>query len=149
MKIFLPKKISWLILTFFFTFDAVVSYIAVTRMNGKEANLGIAFAVEKHPLLYFLTIPGLIIIISLIIKGLTNLSMKLLNKNKLNKEIVEQIILTAVVIHWVIANSFMNLIFIIGHRLSIIDWYKLSALGLISAIIYFAYTLSRFKIKSI
>lgn len=57
MKIFLPKKISWLILTFFFTFDAVVSYIAVTRMNGREADLLIAFAVEKYPLLYFATIP--------------------------------------------------------------------------------------------
>jgi len=145
MKIFLSKKISWILLTFFFTFDAVVSYISVTKMNGKEANLMIAYFVEKYPLLYFVTIPVLVIIMNLIVQGLTKFSTKFLNKNSLKKEIVEQIILTAIVIHWPVANSYMNLSFILGHRLSILDWYKLTALGLTLAIIYFTYTVNIFS----
>lgn len=145
MKKFLPKNISCILLVLFFTFDALVSYIAVTRMNGKEANLSIAFAVEKYPLLYFVTIPGLVIIMSLIVQGLTKLVIKFLNKNNLKKEIVEQIILTGIVIHWSVANSFMNLSFMLGRRLSIPDWYKLTALGLTLGIIYSLYALSNLK----
>jgi len=141
MKIILPKKISWILLTFFFTFDAVISYIAVTQMGGREANLSIAFVVEKYPLLYFATIPGLVIIMNLIALGLTRLMIRFLNKNNLKYEIVEQIVLTAFVIHWTIANSFMNFMFIIGHRLTIPAWYKLTTLGLITGIIYSLYTL--------
>ncbi|MFA6017383.1 MAG: hypothetical protein WC744_04830 [Patescibacteria group bacterium] len=148
MKLILPKKISWLILIFFFTFDAVVSYIAVTRMHGIEADLMIAFAVEKYPPLYFVTIPGLIIIMYFIALGLTKLAMKFFNKKRLKREIIEQIILTALVIYWSVANSYMNLSFILGHRLTIPGWYKLSLLGFVLAIIYFAYTVSRFKVAN-
>lgn len=147
MKLILPKKISWLLLIFFFSFDAVVSYIAVTRMNGREADLLIAYFVEKYPPLYFVTIPGLVIIMNLIVQGLVKFSIKFLNKNKLKKDIIEQIILTGVVIHWPVANSYMNLSFILGHRLTISDWYKLTLLGLTLGTIYSTYSLLHFKIK--
>lgn len=116
-------------------------------MNGREADLLIAYYVERYPPLYFVTIPGLIIIIYLIVLGLTKLVMRILNKNNLKKEIVEQIILTAIVIHWPVANSYMNLSFMLGHRLSTPDWYKLTALGLTLGIIYSLYALSTFKSK--
>lgn len=147
MKLILPKKISWLILTSLFTFDAVVSYIAVTRMHGREADLMIAFAVEKYPLLYFVTIPGLIIIMYFIAFGLIKLAMKFFNKKHLKREIIEQIVLTSMVIFWPVANSYMNLSFIFGHRLTIPIWYKLNILGFVLTIIYFVYTVSRFKVR--
>lgn len=138
MKFILPKKISWIILILFFIFDNIVSYIAITRMNGKEANLAIAFIVEKYPLLYFLCIPLQIPLIYFIILGLTKLAKKLFNKLRIKEKTFEKITLTSMVIYWAIGNSFMNLSFILGHRLSIPIWYKLSAIGIFSAIIYFA-----------
>ncbi len=55
---FFPKKVSWILLTLYFTFDNVVSYWAVTRMGGRELNSVIAPWVETYPLLYFLAIPA-------------------------------------------------------------------------------------------
>lgn len=99
----LPKKVSWTLLTAYFFFDNVVSYVAVTRMGGREANLLIAPWVETYPLLYFLCIPaelvGAYCIVSL-----------------LRKWIDEKIILTAAVIYWPIANSSLNLLFVLGFR---------------------------------
>ena len=117
-------------------------------MNGREADLLIAYFVEKYPLLYFVTIPGLVIIMNLIVQGLTKFSTKFLNKNNLKKDIIEQIILTGLVIHWPVANSYMNLSLMLGHRLTIPDWYKLTILGLSLAIIYFAFSLTHYKVMN-
>lgn len=137
MNYVLSKKTSWIILILLFIFDSTVSYIAVTRMNGKEANLAIAYFVEKYPVLYLLYIPPLILIIYLIVLGLTKLAKKLFGKLKIKEEILERIILTSTVIYWAVGNSFMNLSFILGYRLSIPTWYKLSAFGILLAVIYF------------
>ncbi len=137
MKFILPKKISWLILILLFIFDNIVSYIAVTQMHGREANHAIAFIVEKYPILYFFCIPGQIIIMYFIVLGLTKLANKLFNKSKTKPGGFKNIILTSMVIYWVIGNSFMNFMFIIGHRLSIPIWYKLSLAGILLALIYF------------
>lgn len=119
----LPKKLSWFLLTSFFVFDNVVSYLAVTRWGGREANLAIAWLVEKYPLLYFVCIPAQVVIIYYIVKFLTRF-------------FAEKIILTALVIYWPIANSFMNLAFILGHRQPQKVWLILSAVGILLAVIY-------------
>ena len=59
----LPKKLSWILLTSFFVFDNFVSYWAVVYRGGREANLVIAWLVEKYPVLYFVCIPAQIVII--------------------------------------------------------------------------------------
>ncbi|MBI5127316.1 hypothetical protein HZA76_02565 [Candidatus Roizmanbacteria bacterium] len=140
------KKTAWSLLILFFIFDSVVSYFAITKMNGREANLMIAFLVEKYPILYFIYIPGLIIIMHLIVLGFTKLAIKFFNKNNLKKELVEKVVLTSVVIYWPIANSYMNLSFILGHRLTIPAWYFLSGVGFFSALTYFVFTINSKKL---
>jgi hypothetical protein len=119
----LPKKVSWTLLTLYFVFDNVVSYIAITRMGGREANLVIAPLVEIYPLLYFLCIPaeliGAYVIVSL-----------------LRKWIDEKIVLTAAVIYWPIANSSLNLAFILGYRHLGYLWGTLTAIGFAVALTY-------------
>lgn len=119
----LPKKVSWILLTVYFIFDNVVSYWAVTRMGGRELNWIIAPFVEKYPLLYFLCTPaeliGAYIIVSL-----------------LRKWIDEKIILTAAVIYWPIANSSLNLLFLLGFRGQGNLWGPLTALGYVVALSY-------------
>jgi hypothetical protein len=82
----LPKKVSWILLTAYFVFDNVVSYVAVTRMGGREANLVIAPLVETYPLMYFLCIPAELIGAYLIVL-------------LLRKWIDEKIVLTTAVIY--------------------------------------------------
>ncbi len=146
MKLVLPKKISWSFLILFFIFDNVVSYIAVTRMRGKEADLLIAFAVEKYPLLYFVLIPVQTVIVYFIIIGLTKLAVRVFKKFDIEEGIFEKIILTAAVIFWPIANSFMNLMFILGRRLTIPAWYGLIVAGAVTASAYF-YAAAKFLSK--
>lgn len=129
------KMFSWTLLIIFFIFDNVLSYYAVTRFGGREANLAIAWLVEKYPLLYFLCIPAQIIIINFIVKGLKKLALRLF-KNKVNGDIAERIILSGLAIYWLIGNSSMNLAFLIGHRQPIRNWLILSAVGIFSAVTY-------------
>lgn len=44
-------------------------------------------------------------------------------------EVMEKLVLTGMVIYWAVGNSFMNLSFLLGPRLSVTDWYQLTALG--------------------
>ena len=119
----LNKRLSWFLLTSFFIFDNLVSYYAVTYRGGREANLAIAWLVEKYPLLYFVCIPAQIVIIYFIVKWLTRLT-------------AEKIILTALVIYWPIANSSMNLAFILGHRQPAKNWLVFSLVGILLAVVY-------------
>ena len=119
----LSKKLSWLLLTSFFIFDNFVSFWAVVYRGGREANLVIAWLVEKYPVLYFVCIPAQIVIIYFIVKWLTRFA-------------AEKIILTALVIYWPIANSSMNLAFLLGHRQPGRNWLILTVVGIIFAVIY-------------
>lgn len=119
----LNKRLSWTLLTLFFIFDNFVSYYAVTYHGGREANLAIAWLVEKYPLLYFVCIPGQIVIIYFIVKWLTRFAS-------------EKVILTALVIYWPIANSSMNLTFILGHRQPAKNWLMFTAVGVLLAVVY-------------
>jgi hypothetical protein len=137
MKPFLPsKKISWLILISFFTFDNFVSYWAITQKGGKEANLFIAPIVEKYPLLYFLCIPGTILAVFIIVLLIKKIAVKILKKRKIEETILEKITLTSTVIFWAFGNSLPNLIFILGFRISYQSVWILNNLALLPAICY-------------
>lgn len=115
----LRKKVSWILLTLLFIFDNVVSYYGVKYLNGREGNLLIAPLVEKYPELYFLCIPLTIVIMIIIAKVLKIVAIKILKKWKFNEKLIEQIILSAMVIYWAIANSSWNFIFLLGVRVPI------------------------------
>lgn len=130
------KKISWIILILLFTFDDIVSYFAVTKMHGKEANLIIAPYVEKYPLLYFACIPTTIFIIFLIEKLLTKTACRIFKKRGIEESVMEKIILFSIVIYWALANFLPNLIFILGFRISFHAVWLMNNLAILSAIIY-------------
>jgi len=132
------KKTSWLLLVAMYIFDDVFSYYAVTHLGGREANLAIAFMVEKYPLLYFLCIPVQTVIVYFIVLGIKKMAVKVLKKWELKgEETIERIILTATVFYWAIGNSFMNLSFLLGHRLSGRSaWKTTSLVGIVTAFLY-------------
>lgn len=137
------KKLSWFILIFLFTFDAVFSYWAVVYRNAQEANPAIKSVVEAYPLLYFLTIPALIPIMYLIYKGLFLLASKLFKK--VDKEIVEKVVLTALVFYWILGNSSINFLFLIGHIQPAYVWYLTATLAIIPAVVYSLLVLKKHK----
>lgn len=132
------NKFTWFSLIFLFIFDNIFSYYAVTQLNGKEANLIIAYWVETYPFLYFLCIPIQIILMYLIITGIVKFTKYLIKRFSMSKEnILESILLKSMLIYWLIANSSMNFAFLIGHRLSIPIWYLLTIIGVCCAIFYY------------
>ena len=123
----LSKRLSYILLTLFFTFDAVLSYFAVTRMGGHEANLVIAPYVEKYPPLYFLSIPVLVI-------GLFAIMWLI---RKLLPKISDRVVLTSFVIYWAFGNSSLNLAFLIGLRHTAFNnWSTMSVVGIFLGLIY-------------
>ena len=141
---FLPKKVSWVLLTIYFVFDNVVSYWAIKWMGGREANLVIAPLVETYPLLYFLCIPAEIIGIYLIVLLLWEVTTAVMRHWKFyDKAVIERIILTAIVIHWPIANSSFNLAFILGFRHLGYLWRTFTLVGFVVALSYMLLSLIR------
>lgn len=133
----LPKKVSWILLSLYFIFDNVVSYIAITRMGGREANLVIAPWVETYPLLYFLAVPAEIIGIYLIVLVLREITAAVMRHWKFyDKAIIERIILTSIVIFWPIANSSLNLLFLLGFRHRGYLWGTFTLIGFVVALTY-------------
>lgn len=128
------KKLSWFLLTSLFAFDAVFSYWAVVYRSAHEANPAIKNIVEAYPLLYFVTIPGLILIMYPIYKGLSLLAGRLFKTT--DREIREKIVLTAMVIYWILGNSSVNFSFLAGHRQPAYVWYLTAVLAIIPATIY-------------
>jgi hypothetical protein len=128
------KKISWFFLTSLFTFDAVVSYWAVVYRSAHEANPAIKVIVETYPLLYFLTIPALVLIMYLVYKGLCRLANKIYSGA--GKEKIEKVILNALVMYWILGNSSINFLFLIGFRQPAPVWYLTTTLALIPASVY-------------
>lgn len=141
-KIFIPsKKDSWIILIYFFIFDNLVSYFAITKLNGREANLFVAPFVEKYPLLYFLCIPATVLIIFVIVKLITKIAAKLLKKLGIEEKILEKITLFSVVVYWAVGNSLPNLLFLLGFRLSFQTVWLINNLALLPAILYALYSI--------
>jgi hypothetical protein len=144
----LSRKISFYLLNLFFIYDAVFSYYAVTRLSAHEANLTIAYWVEKYPPLYFLTIPilsaGLYLVMYLIKRYLN----KWLTKIFGNWDKAEKIILTAFVIYWGVANSGTNFAYMVGFRHTLFNnWGAMSLVGVLTATVYLIYWAYKLKIK--
>ncbi len=142
----LPQKLSYLLLYLFFIFDNVVSYWAVKYAGAHEANLAIAYFVEKWPLLYFVCIPlqivGLFLIMYFIKKNLYEKFRKYFN----NKSEFETVILTMFVIYWAVGNSSLNLAYLIGARKSIFNnWSVMSIVGTVLGLTYFIYQIKNNK----
>jgi hypothetical protein len=134
MIIIFSKKLSWFFLISLFTFDAVFSYWAVVFRGAHESNPAIKTIVEAYPMLYFITIPGLVLIMYPIYKGLSLFTNKLFKK--VNKEIIEKVILTALVFYWILGNSSVNFLFLIGHRQPAHVWYLTTTLAVVPALTY-------------
>lgn len=132
----LQKKVSWILLTIYFIFDNVVSYVGITRMSGRELNAWLAPFVEPHLLLYFLCIPAQILMIYITMLVLREVTAKVLRRKKIDKNILEKIILTSIVIFWPIANSSLNFAFILGYRKLGYLWGSLTLVGLVAALTY-------------
>lgn len=128
------KKISWFLLTSLFAFDAILSYWAVVYRSAHEANPVIKTIVETYPLLYFLTIPALVLIMYLIYRGLSLLAHKIFLQA--SQGTIERVILTALVLYWILGNSSINFLFLIGLRQPAWVWYLTTTLALIPASIY-------------
>ena len=128
------KKISWFLLISLFAFDAVLSYWAIVFRSAHEANPAIKVIVETYPLLYFLTIPSLVLIMYLVYKGLYLLANKIFSKA--DQEKIEKVILTAMVIYWILGNSSINFLFLFGFRQPAQVWYLTTTLALIPASLY-------------
>jgi len=135
------KKLSWFFLISLFTFDAVLSYWAVVYKGAHEANPAIKTIVEAYPLLYFVTIPGLVLIMYPIYKGLSLLANKLFKK--VSKEIIEKVVLTALVIYWILGNSSVNFLFLAGHRQLAYVWYLTATLSVIPALVCSLFVLKK------
>lgn len=138
MNVFLSEKnISWSLLTMFFIFDNIFSYYAITRLQGREGNFLIAPFVEKYPLLYFFCIPTTLLIMYAIYRLLRTVAIKFSKLVKLeNKNLLERIILGALVIYWAVGNSSMNVAFLFGHRQSARTWALTSLTGVLLASSY-------------
>lgn len=135
----LRKKTAWVLLIILFIFDNVVSYFAIKYWGGHEGNFLIAFIVEKYPLLYFLCIPLEIVIVFLIIWTIEQVLLKIFKKWQNRDEVLERIILWITVIYWAVANSSMNLFFLIGLRLPVKVWLFTSILRNIFSINFFLF----------
>lgn len=133
----LTKKTAWLALISLSIFDNCLSYYAITKLNAHEANLVIAPIVESYPLIYFLCIPLTILILYLTLLLFKKLFSRAFTFYKIREESLQtRIILTAFVIYWVIGNSLMNFLFLIGIRLPGLVWGLFSALAVTFALAY-------------
>lgn len=130
------KKTSWVLLTSLFVFDNVVSYFAITKWGGREGNMAIAYWVENYPWLYFLCIPATVIIMVVIVQMIKAAARIALRDKFGNDKLLERVILAALVVYWSIANSFMNLSFLLGRRLPGTVWPVMQLAGLIASSVY-------------
>jgi hypothetical protein len=149
-RFLLSKKISWRLLIFLFIFDNFFSYYAITQLQGREANLLIAYWVETYPWLYFFCIPATILIMYYIVLLIKKTSAKILTRRGLKDEgLIERIILSSAVIYWAIGNSSLNLAFLSGFRQPAKRWIFTSVIGILLAVAYAIFILQSFRKRSI
>ncbi len=140
MKIF-KNKFSWGILTVLFTFDCVVSYIGVAKNHSRELNLVIAPYVEKYPLLYLVGIPIELLMVYVFVFVIRKFVFRFVIKHKLiDRTDQERVILESIAIYWFIANSSMNIIYVLGFRLplnfALQLWAGLSLFAIVLVLLY-------------
>lgn len=141
MSLLPPKKISWITLAAFFTFDAFSSYWALKYMGGKEGNPLIAPYVQTNPLLFFPIMVFGFLLAYCIYSILETILYALVMKFRLiHKEIVQRTVLATIIIFYFFTVVLNNSLFLLGFRAT---WMISTALimGLSAAIIYGAATL--------
>jgi len=142
----LTKKLAWFVLISLFTFDAVLSYWAVVYRGAHEANPAIKTIVETYPWLYFVTIPGLVLIMFPIYKGLTLFVNKFFRNIK--KEIIEKVVSTSLALYWILGNSSINILFLVGYRQPAHVWFLTTTLAIIPSIFYALFLLNKLNSNS-
>ncbi len=130
------KRVSWVLLTSLFIFGNIVSYWAITRWGGREGNVAIAYWVETYPWLYALAIPVTVIIMMVIVRMIRVAAVIVLRDKFGDKQFLERVILASLVTYWAIANSFMNLSFLLGHRLPGTLWPLMQLAGMLVSLAY-------------
>ena len=142
----LSKKISWIILTTLSIFDNIISYVAVTKYGSREGNPLVAPIVEKYPILYFPIIPFTIVILYILISLIKKIAIMILDKSTYQtEEILERIVLGSAGIFWFVANSSLNIAYVIGYRLPAEVWLKTILTGIFLALVYFYAALVELK----
>ena len=129
-------KAVWIILISLFIFDAVISYWGVMYKGGREADLAIAWLVERFPLLYFLTIPLLMLSMNLLVKGIVYLLPKLIIQlRSLDARLIEKISLQGIAFYWLVGNSSDNFLFLLGFRIQNV-WLKTTLIAIPTTIVF-------------
>lgn len=135
--IFLPsKKFSWILLAFFYIFDAFSSYFAIRNMGGNEGNPIIAPYVQNNPILFFPIMAIGYMLVYFIYIVMKNIFWTFLKRFKfITKTLIEKIILTSISIFYFFTVILNNSLFLMGIRIPGMLKANL-AIGLIGALIY-------------
>lgn len=142
------KKILWLLLAIFVSFDNIYSYIAIAYHGMREWNRITAFFVNLNPLFYFISIPLTLLFIYLLIKFSGFLTIKFEKSTQKMREITEKIILTSIIIAWGIGITSFNFVTLLNGFSPIgIKYEIVLTTGIIIAIVYSIYTGYKLKRK--
>ena len=136
----LNKKVSWLLLIAFITFDNIFSYFAIVYYGMREWNPTTSFLVSITPLFYFVSIPLTIIFLYLIIKLVGWSEEKFSRGKKLERELNEQIITACLMFAWGIGVTSFNLITLLRKFFPLRVRYEIFLVaGILVAIVYGIY----------
>lgn len=139
------KKTSWILLAFFYTFDAFSSYWAIRYMGAKEGNPIIAPYVEANPLLFFpIMVFGFILtyFIYLILKAILWTIMKRLKS--ISEERIGRTVLAMIIIFYFFTVILNNSLYLSGFK----SLWMLKAFLTTGIVTSLAYGISIFYISS-
>ncbi|MFZ2206001.1 MAG: DUF5658 family protein [Microgenomates group bacterium] len=136
MLILPAKKISWIVLAIFYTFDAFSSYWAIRYMGAKEGNPVIAPYVQKNPLLFFpIMVLGFVLsyFIYLILKTILWTILKRLKS--ISEEYIERTVLTVIITFYFFTVILNNSLYLLGFKAA---WMLMTFLiiGIITSLAY-------------
>lgn len=142
----ISKKISWLLLTVFISFDNIFSYIAIVYHGMREWNPTTAFFVSITPLFYFISIPLTLLFLYLISK-LVGWFEEKTDKSKLSlREFTESLLLACFAIAWGVGVTSFNFITLLrGFSPLRIDYRIFLITGVLLALAYVLYENLRMK----
>lgn len=140
----ISKKISWILLTIFVSFDNIFSYVAIVYYGMREWNPNTAFFVSITPLFYFISIPLTLLFLYLVSK-LVGWFEEKTDKSNL-REFTESLLLACLAIAWGIGVTSFNFITLLrGFSPVRIDYRIFLMSGVLSALAYALY--EDFKMK--
>lgn len=138
----IDKKILWILLGIFISFDNIYSYLAIAEHGMREWNLIGAYFVSISPLWYFLSIPLTLVFLHFVIKFVGWLTEKTEKRNrKMVRKFTEHLMLSCFVIAWGIGVTSFNLAtFLNGFSNPRVQYEYVLAAGALSAAAYAIYT---------